>query len=291
MESYFEKVRPLIEDNTSDGSHIASVDSLMQQLLQLSHKNSATNKYKEVFKELKRHLVLLDSRLVAAPARSAASTRQDIDNRIVATLRALLPSAAMSYEQALIDLAQDERLSWRGPATDLREALRETLDHLAPDSDVTTAQGYKQEKDTSGPTMKQKVRFILKSRNVARNKSATTEDATSAVDEALGAFVRSVYTRSSARCIGHIRMVEASMVASRNARREGRSRASCSRTTSNHPRLGGAARPYTSVWRRCCLTWQWCGRAKSAATLVGTVASAAHFHVMHLCPHLNPLPH
>jgi len=197
VESYFEKVRPLVEDNTGDGSHIASVDSLMQQLLQLSHKSSATNKYKEIFKELKKHLVLLDSRLVSAPARSAASTRQDSDTRIVATLRALLPSAAMSYEQALIDLSQSERLSWRGPATDLREALREALDHLAPDSDVTAVQGFKQEKDTHGPTMKQKVRYVLKSRNVSRNTSATTEDATSAIDEALGTFVRSVYTRSS----------------------------------------------------------------------------------------------
>ncbi|MFY2763930.1 hypothetical protein [Arenimonas sp. MALMAid1274] len=169
----------------------------MQQLLQLSHKNSATNKYKETLKELKKHLVLLDSRLVSAPVRSVVSGRQNIDTKIVSTLRALLPSAAMSYEQALIDLSQTERLSWRGPATDLREALRETLDHLAPDGDVIAVQGYKQEKDTHGPTMKQKVRYVLRSRDVARNKSATTEDATSAIDEALGAFVRSVYTRSS----------------------------------------------------------------------------------------------
>ncbi|GAC1628683.1 MAG: hypothetical protein NVS9B10_18880 [Nevskia sp.] len=197
VEDYFDKVKPLIEDGTGDGSHIASVDSLMQLLLQLSHKNSAANKYKEVFKDLKKHLVLLDTRLISAPARSAGSARLDIDIRIVATLRALLPSAAMSYEQALIDLSQTERLSWRGPATDLREALRETLDHLAADSDVTAAPGYKQEKDTSGPTMKQKVRFVLKSRNIAKNKAATTEDATGTVDEALGAFVRSVYTRSS----------------------------------------------------------------------------------------------
>lgn len=197
VENYFNDVRPLVEDNTGDGSHITRVDTLMQQLLQLTHKNSATGKYKETLRELKKHLVLLDSRLVAAPMRSAANNRQETDVRIVATLRALLPSAAMSYEQALIDLAQNERLSWRGPATDLREALRETLDHLAPDSDVTSAPGYKPEKETSGPTMKQKVRYILKSRSVAKNRSATTEDATTAVDEALGTFVRSVYTRSS----------------------------------------------------------------------------------------------
>jgi hypothetical protein len=117
--------------------------------------------------------------------------------RIVTTLRALLPSAALSYEQALIDLDQPERLSWRGPATDLREALRETLDHLAPDTDVKGSAGYKQEADTRGPTMKQKVRYILKNRGVSKMLAAPAEDATVSIDEAIGNFVRSVYTRSS----------------------------------------------------------------------------------------------
>lgn len=197
VESYFNEVRPLIDDNTVEGTHIKAVDALMQNILQLSHKNSSTNRYRTEFKELKKNLVLLDSWLVATPMRSSSSSREGVDDRIVVTLRALLSSAAMSYEQALLDLAQDQRLSWRGPATDLREALREVLDHLAPDADVTSASGYKQEKDTNGPTMKQKVRFILKSRKASKGVAATTEDATSAVDEAVGAFVRSVYTRSS----------------------------------------------------------------------------------------------
>lgn len=197
VEAYFNDVKPLLDDATAEGAHIASIDSLMQALLQLCHKNSSTAKYKAAFKELKKHLVLLDSWLIATPLRSSSTSRETVDDRIVMTLRALLPSAAMSYEQALLDLAQNQRLSWRGPATDLREALRETLDHLAPDADVLNAPGYKQEKDTNGPTMKQKVRFILKNRKTSKNVAATTEDATSTVDEAVGAFVRSVYTRSS----------------------------------------------------------------------------------------------
>ena len=55
---------------------------------------------------------------------------------IIGTLTSLLPSSARSYEQAIRDLQSADRLSWRGPATDLRESLRETLDHLAPDADV-----------------------------------------------------------------------------------------------------------------------------------------------------------
>lgn len=197
VENYFNEIRPRVDDSMADGSHVASVDSLMQSLLQLSHKHSSKGKYKTCFKELKRHLVLLDSWLISTPSRSSATSRGAVDDQIVITLRALLPSAALSYEQALLDLMQEERLSWRGPATDLREALRETLDHLAPDAEVTSAQGYKQELDTNGPTMKQKVRFILKNRQAPKSTAATTVDATSAVDEAVGAFVRSVYTRSS----------------------------------------------------------------------------------------------
>lgn len=196
-ERYFNDVRPLIAQNTMGGAPLNDVDKLMQAVLELSQKNSSTTKYKSTFKDLKKHLQLLDQWLVCSPTRQSTPGREQTDERIVQTLQALLPSAALSYEQALVDLAQDERLSWRGPATDLRESLRETLDHLAPDSAVTSADGYKQQKDVRGPTMKQKVRFILKKRSVSQGVAATTEDAVDAVEVALGSFVRSVYTRSS----------------------------------------------------------------------------------------------
>lgn len=75
--------------------------------------------------------------------------------------------------------------------------MRETLDHLAPDTDVIAMSGYKQSPDTNGPTMKQKVRFVLKKRGLTQALSAPAETATEAVDSAIGTFVRSVYTRSS----------------------------------------------------------------------------------------------
>ena len=195
-ESYFNSTRPFLVDNSSEGEHIKTVDGAMQRLIELCHKRGSLQKYKDLLKEIKANLVLVDSRLIAAP-KGQADQRSEVDSQIVATLHSLLPSAALSYEQALLDLAQDQRCSWRGPATDLREALRETLDKLAPDDDVRAAPGFKQEKDIQGPTMKQKVRFILKSREVSKAISSTTEDATSAIEEAMGAFVRSVYTRSS----------------------------------------------------------------------------------------------
>lgn len=196
IEQYFNDVRPRLVDSTSEGAHIQGIDGGMQMLLALCHKRGSVRKYKEALKTIKGHLVQLDNRLVANP-RLDTIDRSPIDTRIIATLKALLPSAALSYEQAILDLSQEQRQSWRGPATDLREALRETLDQLAPDNEVTVASGYKQEAGTTGPTMKQKVRFILRSRGLSKAVSSTTEDATTSVDESLGSFVRSVYTRSS----------------------------------------------------------------------------------------------
>ena len=79
----------------------------------------------------------------------------------------------------------------------LREALREVLDHLASDKDVTARPGFKLEADQKKPTMKQKVRFILASRGEGKTQTAPAENSTSLVEERVGALARSVYDRSS----------------------------------------------------------------------------------------------
>ena len=83
-----------------------------------------------------------------------------------------------------------------GPAVELREALRETLDQLWPDGEVVKMTGYRQEKGLNGPTMKQKVRFILRARG--RKDETAPEHAVSAIEEIVGGFARSVYTMSNA---------------------------------------------------------------------------------------------
>ena len=198
-ERYFTEIRPSLIDSTEAEQHISAVNDAMQSLVEMCHKRGMKSGYIDLLRTAKRHLIVLDSKLVSTPLTVGAGPgeKTPADTRVITTLRALVPSAALSYEQALIDLDQPERLSWRGPATDLREALRETLDHLAPDDEVKAAPGYKVEPDARGPTMKQKVRYILKNRQTSKSIAATTEDATKSVDEAIGAFVRSVYTRSS----------------------------------------------------------------------------------------------
>ncbi|GHB95624.1 hypothetical protein [Thermomonas carbonis] len=198
-ERYFADIRPSLIDHSDDQIHIAAVNSAMQSLVEICHKRGVSASYIDLLRNAKGHLIHLDSALISSGHQQsgAQQERTPTDIRIITTLRALVPSAALSYEQALQDLTQPERLSWRGPATDLREALRETLDRLAPDDEVKATPGYKDEPDARGPTMKQKVRFILRNRQASKALAATTEDATKSVDEAIGSFVRSVYTRSS----------------------------------------------------------------------------------------------
>ncbi|MHB8495498.1 MAG: pPIWI-associating nuclease domain-containing protein [Casimicrobiaceae bacterium] len=198
VEKYFENVRPGLSGLLADSARLQSCDETMQTLIALCHRHGSTAQYKRLLGEIKEALIAIDALVLSANADSTEAPAGDaIDRRIIETLRGLVPSAALSYQQALLDLAASERLSWRGPATDLRECLRETLDHLAPDAEVMEMPGFRQEPDTPGPTMKQKVRFVLKNRGTSKAAAAPAEAATEAVEAALGTFVRSVYTRSS----------------------------------------------------------------------------------------------
>jgi len=198
VEKYFNEVRPTLVSKQEQDESIKLIDDRMQELLVLCHKRSMGKRYQEILTHAKKSLIAVDSDAVAAAGQvTGKKGMESVDAQIVGTLQSIVPSAALSYEQATVDIHSAKRLSWRGPATDLREALRETLDHLAPDNDVKAMPAYKQDANTDGPTMKQKVRYILKSRGVSKAVSGTTEEAVDAVEEAVGSFVRSVYTRSS----------------------------------------------------------------------------------------------
>lgn len=101
---------------------------------------------------------------------------------------------AASYEQVLQDIATGKRVSWRGTGTELREVLREVMDHLAPDGDVMAASGFKLEGDLKRPTQKQKVRFILKARKRA---VGVAEASIETVEAGIATLARSTYQRGS----------------------------------------------------------------------------------------------
>src|ERR1700690_780439 len=186
VKKYFEILRIDLIHHKLD---VSGIDSQMQELL--SHANSRTrvSMYKKTISLIFKNLESLESqRFLAASNRiveiqvSSGLGVNGQDKKIIDTLSKILPLAADSYRQVLADLAQT-RFSYRGTAAELREILREALDYLAPDKVVMSSSGFKLEKDKTVPTMKQKVRFILKSRNKSATAIEVPESATTIVDE------------------------------------------------------------------------------------------------------------
>jgi Predicted pPIWI-associating nuclease len=101
-----------------------------------------------------------------------------------------------SYAQFKTDLDNPERISWAGTAHEVREVLRGMLDLLAPDEAVMAEPWYRQDKSTSGPTQKQRVKYVIKQRQATTNESKVVEQA-GHLEEMIGEVVRSTYSRAS----------------------------------------------------------------------------------------------
>ena len=119
------------------------------------------------------------------------------EHAILKTLEKMLPGSAASYEQALRDIAQGGRVSWRGTAAELRDVLREVMDHLAPDDKVVAA-GFLPEEGQRTPTQKQKVRYILKARRTGSAAIETAQGGLQTVEASVAALARTTYTRGAA---------------------------------------------------------------------------------------------
>lgn len=180
----------------SNTPETTEADSIFRDIQAMSRANPSRQKTVAMLAQAKKLLVAVESIALMNGTKSAGS-RTPIDLLIIETLTDLCPSAAAAYSQALEDLGNVDRQSWRGPATDLREALRETLAILAPDDVITKSPGFKLEKDAHRPTMKQKVRYILKSRGTPGTAMAVPEHAVQGIEDIVGGLTRSVYDRSS----------------------------------------------------------------------------------------------
>jgi hypothetical protein len=196
-QTYFSDIAPAERLRGVPETTLSELDEIFRQLNELSHRDAMKEKCDKLLKLARSKLARVEaSGLGAAPAQQTPDMSSD-DVEIVASLRDMLPSAAAAYEQGLRDLRAGSRISWRGPATDFREALRETLDHLAPDEAVTATPGFRLEPQSERPTMKQKARFILRNRGTPGGQTQLLEDAVNAVEANISAITRSVYTRSS----------------------------------------------------------------------------------------------
>lgn len=203
VQNYFRQTRPSLTASGLSDQELSAFDEPMQHLLRLSHGRNAKSSYegtlKILIKERSRVAVLKEQRLSerAGTTPTKQSSYSEVEERILRTLSDFSPAMANSYRQALQDLASKDRISFRGTALELRETLREVLDALAPDKDVEKSPGFAYEKDRTKPTMRQKTRFILRSRHLSEAARKTPEQTTSLIDDLVASLVRATYVSGS----------------------------------------------------------------------------------------------
>ena len=182
----------------------APLDELMQELLRLANGVNKKSAYTRVLRESRKFLSQIEATREMRLGLNDNTIREighegtlsRVEQAILTTLTALEPGAALGYEQALRDLQDDDRLSFRGIAGELREVVREVLDRLAPDKELQAAD-VEIEQGQTGFTQKQKVRHILRSRGLPENARKVPEDSIRLIEELTASLPRSVYVRGS----------------------------------------------------------------------------------------------
>jgi hypothetical protein len=199
VQSYFRGVRPQLIDLGIADDTIVQLDMINQEVLGLAAKTNRASSYRNKFRDLDelRVSVTTAAEIISGNrgGEAPAGTATTFEASILATLEQIVPTIAQSYRQVLQDLRESHRLSYRGTASELREVLRELLDHLAPDEEVLKKISL--EKDQKRPSMKQKATFILKARGIGDTARKTPIAAVETVEESVGALARSVYDRGS----------------------------------------------------------------------------------------------
>jgi hypothetical protein len=200
---YFKDCRDEVSRILDDKKALSKLDEEWQQLIRLAHGNNAKKSYLSLLKKLQKKTTNLAIATHASYPNLPSSgliqiNYSDAEQILIKTLDELVPTAAQSYRQGIEDLTiSTDRFSYRGTACEFREALRETLDLLAPDKEVSIQPWFKQDQNTSGPTMKQKVRFILSSRGKSKAQRASAEKSVDLIESLYGDVARAVYTRAS----------------------------------------------------------------------------------------------
>lgn len=192
--TYFGSIQPDLVNVQHRAGLSDEIEWVISALLQLTSEPREKSAYLGQINELHPYLreAMIDVMKAQGGRRLVLS---ETERGILTTLERMLPRTAESYEQVLQDFATGKRVSWRGTGSELREVLREVMDHLASDADVMAVPNFKLEGDLKRPTQKQKVRYILKAR---RRAVAVAEAGIETVDEGIANMARSAYQRGSA---------------------------------------------------------------------------------------------
>jgi len=201
VQFYFRQVRGQLEGVGIETDKIDAIDRSMQHLIELAAGVNRKSTYLGIIRELAKLraplTMAIEIRANSKPVPPSPVVISQAEAAILQTLDKILPLTALSYRQAIQDLADPKRSSYRGVAAEIREVLREVLDHLAPDADVIAVEGFKLEQGLTKPTMRQKTVHILKARGLNDTERRPATDAIAIVEGAVGSLARAAYNVGS----------------------------------------------------------------------------------------------
>lgn len=203
--AWFSQYRAPFIQILGDEKLIASMDEGMETLLNFASKDSARRTVLRAVKAAKEYFrgSLLLPLTRAHWSRAPQSSPAGRDEIVAVRLRNLDSDLADSYEQAVIDVEDPDRLSYRGPAAELREVLSTVLHTLAPTPDVEATDWYKESRRTGArkeptPTRAERTRYILRGRLKGSAVTEGAESYMSMVEDRLEGVVNATYRRGSA---------------------------------------------------------------------------------------------
>jgi hypothetical protein len=130
---------------------------------------------------------------VVVPSRGPLSSREA---GILARLRRQSPALAYSLEQALRDLNDQTRLSYLGPAGEVREVMRATVQTLAPDNAIEKQPWYVgiEQGGKRNPTQAERIRYAVQQQGGDKDQVRGVDEL---VDQLVGQIGRQTYSAGS----------------------------------------------------------------------------------------------
>lgn len=130
------------------------------------------------------------------PVVSARGPLSGRDAHILERLRRQSVPLADSMEQALIDLNDQSRLSYVGPAGEVREVLRETIQLFAPVEDVKKQVWYVgiEQGGKRNPSQAERTRYAVQLRGGAKDQVKGTNEL---IDQLVAQISRQTYSSGS----------------------------------------------------------------------------------------------
>lgn len=194
IEAWFRTYRPQVERTLGQFPAVEVVDRHLRELLARAGSRMVISDLRATLRAVAR---TLDREIVPAydAARwtdAAAVPATAARGALSLRLERLSPDLAASYRQVHADLADVNRSTFLGPAGEIREVMRATIQLLAPDEEVQAQDWYVGHEGR--PTQAERIRYVVQQRSEGE---ASPVEAAEIVDTKVGRLGRVLYSRAS----------------------------------------------------------------------------------------------